>query len=337
MKNILFPIALLFSIAVFAQPEGRVFTVTNEAYTNLTSATKITTAGWDDFDAKVPLGFAFHLFGQSTDTIYFDGMDNNDNNFGADIQFTLDPNVTSPIIGFNWTDLVDRSNDGVHDESKVFYKKQTVNGKIVTKIEWRDVGFLYDSDTNFLYNDSVNFQYWFFQNNDDFEVHFGSSHIASAYSDLFTYNKPFFGFFKNYDIVNYSFDSTWFVRSTIPAVMDSVSSDSMSVADTLGFNFWPSDSTVFRFSKPPVGILGVQLNDYASVFPTAFIDQLFINISKDNFEGTICMYDMNGRLVARQNAINGHNVVQTSSFSTGTYIINIKNKEESVFYKVIKH
>ena len=95
--------------------------------------------------------------------------------------------------------------------------------------------------------------------------------------------------------------------------------------------------TVFRFSKPPVGILGVQLNDYASVFPTAFIDQLFINISKDNFEGTICMYDMNGRLVARQNAINGHNVVQTSSFSTGTYIINIKNKEESVFYKVIKH
>ena len=337
MKKLLGFLSMLFSVIAIAQPEGRVFTVTNQPYANVVSPVKITTNGWDDFDAKVPLGFTFHLFGKSTDTLYFDGTDNNDNNYGADVQFSMNTNNTTPVIGFNWTDFLDRSADGVHDESKVFYKKQTVNGKIITKIEWRDVGFAGDADTNFLYSDSVNFQYWFYQDNDDFEVHFGSSNIASPYSSLFFNNKPFFGFFRNYDILNFTFDTTWFVHSLNPAVIDSISLDSLGLADTLGFDMWPSDGTVFRFSKPPVGILGVQLNTYASVFPTAFIDQLFINISKENFEGEISMIDMNGRIIARQKAMNGNNILQTSNFSSGAYIINIKSKEESVFYKVIKH
>jgi hypothetical protein len=102
-------------------------------------------------------------------------------------------------------------------------------------------------------------------------------------------------------------------------------------------NTWPTNGTVYKFTPAPTAILGVQLNEYASVFPTAFIDQLFINISKDNFEGDLFMYDLNGNIVAQQKALNGHNIIQTTTLPPATYIINIKNKEESVFYKVIKY
>jgi hypothetical protein len=341
MKKVLLALSLLFSVTAFAQPEGRVFTVlTGQTYTNLSNSTKITDSLWDDFDASVPLGFNFHLFKNAADTVFFDAA--GFNNVGADMIFRKDSNTN--MIGFCFMDLIDRSNDGIHPQSVVSYKTITQSSKKITKIEWRDVGFAYSNIVDTAYDDSLNFQVWYYENNDDLEVHFGTSKIYNNYATLFnrspfgfSFTNPFFGFYKNYDPINNVFDTAYFVNKINPAKVDSVSIDSMLAADSLGLKVWPANGIVFKFSKPLSGINGVQLNDYASVFPTAFLDQLFINISKENFEGALFMFDMNGNIVAHQKAMNGNNVLQTSGLLSGMYIINIKSKDESVFYKVIKN
>ncbi len=329
MKKVLLAICLGLANIAFAQPEGRVFTITNETYANLSGATDITTAGWDDFDAIVPMGFNFHIMDSTVNKIYFrSGL-----NYGADAML-IDTNVNLflvPAIGM-MTDFVDRSSDGIHAESKVRYKTQTVNGKKITKIEWRDAGFYGDTT----YNDSVNFQYWFYEGCDDFEVHFGSSSIQTPYDLIFDFFKPNFMFFSNFEYTNQVFDSCYLVTNTNPAVMSNIDIDSMFNSDTLGYNAWPTNGTVFKFSKPTQSINGIQLNSYATVYPTLFQEILHISISTTNFKGTAQLIDLNGRVVAQQNINSGTNDLNVSSLASGQYILNIKDENESVFYKIIK-
>ena len=129
MKKILFALSMLLSVTTIAQPEGRVFTVlTNQPYTNLSTPIKISDSAWDDFSAKVPLGFTFHLFGEKIDTVFFDDF----SNVGADMQFRIDSNTN--MIGLGFTDLTDRSNDGIHSESVISYQTVSNNNKKITKI-----------------------------------------------------------------------------------------------------------------------------------------------------------------------------------------------------------
>lgn len=325
MKKVLLAICLGLANIAFAQPEGRVFTITNETYANLSSATDVTTAGWDDFDAVVPMGFSFHLMGSTVDSIIFDsGV-----NYGADAIFSY--SSLTPSLGM-MTDFVDRSTDGIHPESKIKYKTQTVNGKKITKIEWRDAGFYGDSTLN----DFVNFQYWFFEGNNNFEVHFGNSSIQTSYENLFDFFKPNFMFLNNFDLTNQVFDTCYLVTNTSPATMDAIDIDSFYSLNTIGYNAWPSNGTVFKFTKPTQSINGVQLNAYATVYPTAFQEVLHIAISAANFKGTAQLIDMNGRVVAKQNIVSGQNDLSVAALASGQYILNIKDENESVFYKVIK-
>ena len=336
MKKIILAFSLLFSITAIAQPDNRVFTVlTGQIYSNVNqmNATKIDTAGWDDFSAAFPIGFTFKLSSQNVDSIYFDKSIN----AGADMYFKK--NAYSTMLGFGFTDFTDRSSDGNHNESTIYYT--VLNGTNKTGIlEWRDAGFYQDTTLN----DSVNFQVWFVQNTNEIQVHFGPSGLHVPTSKLFTrsngnyaLNKPFFGFLRNWDPQNQVFDSAYYVKSVSPAVFDSTSIDSMYVSTKLGFTSWPSNGTVFKFTPAPVGILGVQLNNYTSVFPTAFIDRVFVNIDKSSFDGTLSLVDLNGKLVLQQKAIDGNNVLQTNNLSAGIYILNIKTENESVFYKLIKN
>jgi hypothetical protein len=281
------------------------------------------------------------LFNEKIDTVFFDGS--NFNNAGADMIFRLDSNTN--MIGFCFMDLIDRSNDGIHPFSLVSYKTDSVSNKKITKIEWRDAGFANSMNSDTAYNDSVNFQVWYYEKNDDLEVHFGTHKFFNPLSDLFdrslygfNFINPFFGFMKNYDPSTSVFDTSYFVsNATTAPKVDSASIDSMMNADSLGYKKWPANGVVFRFSKPATGIMGVQLNEFTSVFPTAFVDRLFINITKENFEGQISILDLNGQLIVQQKALNGINTLQTSSLPPGSYIINIRNSEQSVFYKVLKN
>lgn len=338
MKRVLLACSLLLSVIAVAQPDHRVFTVqTGQVYNNVnqTVATKISTQGWDDFDAAIPMGFTFKLSNQNVDTIYFDKTINS----GADMFFKK--NAVSTMVGFGFTDFQDRSidADSVRNESTIHYLVQNGTNKVGI-LEWRDVGFFQDTT----FNDSVNFQVWFFQNTNELQVHFGPSGLNYLTSKLFirsngnyALNKPFFGFLRNWDPLNQVFDTAYYVKSVAPAIFDSVSIDTMYLSNKPGFTYWPSNGTVFKFTPAPAGILGVQLNSYASVFPTAFIDRIFVNINKPSFDGTVSLIDMNGRLIVEQKSLEGNNTLQVDELPAGVYVLQIKTQNETVYYKLIKN
>ena len=329
MKRTLTFLFLCVSLVAYAQPEGRVFTISNQTYTNLSNSTVITNQGWDDFDTTVPLGFNFTLFGQSNDSLFF----NSDFNLGADFALTHDG--TTQGVGM-FTDLVDRSSIPTNAPSVVSYKVDVVNSKKIAKLEWRNAGFLGELGNNSTTDDSVNFQIWLYENNNEVEVHFGSSSIVSDYADIFTFEKPLVVFIKNANAQTQSLDWLYYVSSTTTPKVDSINLVGLITANTLGYDTWPSSGTVFRFAKPTLGVNSIKLNDYTSVYPTAITTQCTVDITKNNFNGYVALLDMQGKTVKLQQASTGKNVLDLSGLATGSYTLNIRNSEESVFYKIVK-
>ncbi|RYZ55218.1 MAG: T9SS type A sorting domain-containing protein [Sphingobacteriales bacterium] len=327
MKKIFTSVLLLISSCAFAQPDGMVFSVTSEPYTNLTGVTPLVSSGWDDFGAKIPLTFSFSLFGATTDTLYMD----EDSNIGAEMLFRLD-SITQGLTFL--TDLTDRSNGG-KDSSRISYRIQSAGGQKIAKIEYQNAGFYFDQSTS--YDDSVNFQVWLKEGSNDIEVHYGPSGIQTPAIDLFTYENPVFAFFNNINPNSFSLDWIYYVSSTSPAVVDSM--DGNDFADDLpfGFSTWPADGTVFRFTHTTNGVHGVKLNEYAEVYPTAFDETFFVQISEPSFKGEAFLIDMNGRIVGRKSLQAGKNDISMLGEASGHYILNIRSVAGSVFYKVIKN
>jgi hypothetical protein len=332
MKKFLLAASLMTAAATgFAQPENRVFTITNQTYANLPNPTVITTQGWDDFSAKVPLGFNFSLMGRTTDTMYFDDQVS----LGADMQMS----ATAPthLLVF-LTDFKDRSDMPGKPVSTVSYQNFITGSPSITKIQWKDAGFFGEENNNGTLNDSVNFQVWLREFTNDVEVHFGPSKITSSYTDIFDFALPFFGFAKNADLNNFTLDYLYYVSATSPAPkVDSIDMVGLASATALGYPAWPANGTVFKFSKPgSSGVNGLQLNQYAQVAPTLVTNDCVVTLNKPGFEGTISLIDMNGRLVRSQKAADGKNVLDMGSLVPGNYMLHIRSKEESVFYKITK-
>src|SRR5689334_21569376 len=134
MKKLLLPLLLLIATAGYAQPEGRVFTIFTQAYTELPAPTALTTAGWDDFSGKVPIGFPFTMMGKTTDTIYFD----ENINLGADMLMS----PTGPTHGLAFfTDFIDRSNVPGKPVSTVSYQSFITGAPSTCRIQWKNIGF----------------------------------------------------------------------------------------------------------------------------------------------------------------------------------------------------
>jgi len=243
-------------------------------------------------------------------------------------------NVTNAIVFA--TDFIDRSidPDTVRPVSTVGYQTSTAGSGAICKVEWKDIGFFGDTTSA----DSVNFQLWLYQNSGDIEVHWGPSRIASNPLDIYTFGLPFFGFLKNSDAsATIPFDYLYYVsNATTSPRVDSLTFSQLMASPLVGFPGYPSNGTVFKFSKVVTGVNGTQLNSYASLYPTLFTDEINIDIKQGDFKGNAVLIDMNGKVVAQTKIANGRNKLNTSSLAVGNYVVNIRSEKESVFYKITK-
>lgn len=328
-KKLLTMASLLCFASAFGQPDGKVFTIYNQAYSDLINDTIITTQGWDDFDGSVPLGFNFSLMGRSADTLLF----NQDFNTGADL--LVGSGDTVNIISF-FTDFIDRSTISGNQPSTVSYKTDGTGNNKIAKVQWKNLGFWGEGNAMGTLDDSVNFQLWIYEGSNTIEVHYGKSSIQTPYTDLFEYEKPVFGMGKNLVVSLIWFDWAYYVASTNPPRMDSIDIMGLISTDTLGFDTWPAEGTVFKFTNPVVGIDGVKLNDFTSVYPTVFDEYFSIKITQAGFKGSAYLFDLNGRKLLEQPLSEGKEQIETGALASGNYILCIRNAESSVFYKVVK-
>jgi hypothetical protein len=336
-KLILFILFSIASLTSTAQLDNRVFTVSSGIpYQYLSSPTVVTTSGWDDFSATIPLGFMFNLLGDSTNTLHFD---DNDMNTGTDLQFsttTLGPNpfnVLTMII-----DLEDRNTYVPTQVSTVGYKTDVVGGKKITKIEWRNAG-LYDDS---LHVDSMNAQLWLYEENDAIEYRIGKSSrntITALLKDpsIYGLKGAIFGFFKRVDPSTFTLENFYFASNLNPATMDSADANTLfNNPAVVGTDSFPNSNTLLRWAPAtPNGVNSVALNNNISVFPTVVEQDLHIRLNK-NDDYLVQLYNAQGQLVRQQQLSKLNETLDMKACTAGNYFIVFSDKNERITYQICK-
>jgi len=340
MRYLLFAFLLMPGLLI-SQPEGYVLTVFIDNYTPLDAP--VTIAQGNDFvpypglglllDKSVPLDFTYQMFDHTTNSLYF--------NFHcclvSELLLTPLSNQKTTIMGPKVM-LSNRSSVGPPTN----ISRQTVGeaGERITKIQWRNFGFQGDASLD----DFINFQVWVYEQGQVYEYRMGPRNVSGNFNGNFITGKPTFSFV--YNMTNYSTNPTvegfYYATAMNPPAMNSLDNQAYAALlesnnPELGLDHFPPEGTVFRITDGSlVTTRGIMLNDFIEVYPTVTDTRFNVELSHDAFSGTISLFDLNGKLVLEQKAQQGTHILEVSTLPAGTYVLNIRNEKESVFYKVVK-
>lgn len=337
MKYFFYTVLFIFMVNhLTAQPENLVFSVQkNVPYTPLNNPTIITTVGWDDFDADIPLGFTWSCLGDTTSTLF---IRENDENYGADLQMkTTQTNTVFNIIGW-LVDIEDRNNNNSNQFSTIGYQTNTVNGKKITKVEYKNVG-IFDGISP---DDSAHVQTWFYEENHALEYRFGKASRANITtvmndSNYYGFKGPIFSLIKNFNPTSVDFDWMYYVSDESLQKVDSIDSPTLiSNPSTVGVDSFPTENTLYRWA-PAInsGFHSVYLNEAIQVFPTLTHQDLTILI-KNEEEYAVQLSDVQGRKILQQVISGSKLTLNIASLPSGRYYLSVFNSQGNWTYPIQK-
>ena len=333
MKRIILIPVLFLSLVTFALPTGWVVTVSNQTYQHLSNPTVAPlTAGWDDPSIIIPLGFTHTAAGVSTNTLYIDSNNSVGSEVATSLAMTGGVNLYSILI-----DPIDRATYSGNAPSSISYQTTGSAGSKVAKIQWRNIGFNGEKSDVSSLNDSTNFQMWFYESDGSVEYRFGQSSITDFERDVESTKLPL-GFVTNLNFTTKAFDWFYYLAALSPVAHDSLDSISISMSD-FGVSNYPANGTVIRFGPAwATGVNdGVKLNDNVVLYPTLVHDIMKIDFDNNTHIGTgVSVFDMSGKVVLSQKQLKANNIIETSYLHRGNYILQLKQKNKSTFYKFTK-
>ena len=88
-----------------------------------------------------------------------------------------------------------------------------------------------------------------------------------------------------------------------------------------GGDYWNSANTSFtELPSTTIGVENVTLTD-VNVYPNPVNN--ILNVS--GYQGAITIFDMNGKIIATENATNANTMINTSAWAAGMYIVTLQN------------
>jgi len=339
MKKIIFLLCVFAPAISFGQYRYYKDSSYVQTFNLLSAATSVNNnTWWDDPEFAIPLGFTFHLFSDTTDTIHI----SQEVGVGA-ILTTHEVTTTTPFssgIIAHGSDLVDRDTSENNSFSPIAYTTSGTTPSRIFKLEWKNAGFFNPIDNGTSYADSINLQLWLYEGSDVVEVRFGNGNYVSSNNDLYDGGPgPMVGLF---DSLNNTFDAR--VIYYLKNATNSPSLDSMTSLTSLpfppGMTGNPAAGSVYRFI-PRIGsgtitgfttftsVVSNNMNYYADR------NELRIDIfNNDRFQYTVC--DMQGNAVARGAVGKGRTLVNTQSLSGGLYIVKLTSAKENATMKFVR-
>lgn len=333
MKKILLAVAIAVSaqFSVFAQTYNLV--KTTGTYADLTGATPISAAGWDEEQYLVPLGFTFSLGNQTyTDVI----VDDNGTILVADIAAQA---VKGAIIGFD-VDFMDR---GISSNPSTINKVTTgTAGSRITKIEWKNAGFYDDASstsTTFVPfpNDFINFQVWIYEGSNNIEIHFGSSNITPANTSAIFGTT---GGAATAIITSITGSGTSATLNGVALQGPAANPTMVPFSNTTTF---PSvtgvqtSGTIYTFSTSVSGISKNLNQADLSVYPNPVADVLAIKGLTAKGNVTVKVIDVLGKVVLTENVTAAQNIsVNVNNLKKGAYTVEISSEEGRTGKQIIK-
>ncbi len=300
-KLLSFLFCVLFLITLKSRSQTYSFSQLTSPYVDVTSATVVTTPGWDDFtiiDKKLP--FTFQFFGSPQDSLYILS------GFAAFLQYGAG-NFPSDQIYFFDAELIERATGGA---SNISISVTGTTPNRIYKVQTKNAGFTNNSNgTEF-----ANVQLWLYEGTNVIEIHFGAcSASAPTYNPLLG---PTIGIFQN---------TSAFLSLSGPAANPSASSTIAS----LNITGTPVSGQVYRFTPGAVGLNKLSSNSAGMIYPNPSNGSINFRSSTEINNGTAKIFNSIGQLVYEKNEFNiSKNQTQKLDIQleAGLYYLQISNQ-----------
>jgi len=340
MKKIFFLLLVAISLNTSAQvmyPYS--FSSATQVYQNLVSPTDIAAGfSWDDSVFTVPLGFNFKW---STQGNTINSIQVNANGI---LYAPLD---TVQIFGENLftrammpysADLCDKTfNTTQTGISAISYLTSGTAGSKICKIEYRNMGFYFDSAAV----DSTNFQIWLYEGSNKIEYHYGPWAIQD-----FTFNFEGSGgptinlaHHLTYDLVNLDvfLDTCTYVTGDNVTFSSIYSTTPISyTSGSIFFDGVPDNGQVFIFT--PYSGVGIPAIDKhfpsVHIFSNAAENEIAVQ-ANESLTGCI-IRDVSGKIMYSSTDKNNRYTIPTTSYANGLYFVTVFAGELQKTVKVMK-
>lgn len=300
---------------------------------------------WDDPDFLIPAGMDFVIFGQTFNTLYFNGMGAGFSNISEDSEdFDFSYYM---LLSPMFTDLVDRcidyedakgdASEGMRlkryrDEgdpgscSNLSYRIDGDPGSRIFKFEWNNASLYEYTDSCYL-----NMQMWYYEDGHVVEYRYGPSFISDDdFANAMEYDimAPVI-LMENVDeeisyaaLLNGDPDNpTFFCGSSL----DSLNEGSFSS----GLSRFPAPNTVYRFEPGTVGVSMYELPG-VSVFPNPVSDRLCIYGTE---HAVVEIFNVAGQLLSSHSY---SSPIDMSDLSDGIYFVKVSENGRHIVKKVLK-
>ncbi len=312
MKNILTLLALILIVTTNATAQAP-YTVSTktDVYRPLENAISLNNGTvWDDAVYKIPLGFKYTMNGIENDVFYLQPE--------SLISHDTTEEVINGIVCLG-IDLIDRGADSNTSLSPVSYKVEGAPGNRICKIEITNAGFYDELSLYGTLNDYINVQFWLYEADSKFEIHFGSSRITHPTDYFYFGNGPLIGYAREF---NYQ-ESTGIIYSLRGAAANPV-------IDSISFGYfggvldsYPADSTVYVFNNLTLSVSEYEVMSDVVVYPTQTQATLNINLGQPA-KGVYRIVSMNGALIGKKGDINGKSkAINVSDLQPGLYMLQV--------------
>ena len=329
MKTLTITIAILICSVFSLKSQTYLFQTFNATYTELVNPISLNNSDiWEMPDYIIPIGFDFWYFHSTVDTLYF---------------FETAPAMLSTsdeeggfhkiIIPFG-ASLVDRGYGTAHSLSPLSYELSGEIGNKIFKLEWKNVGFLFEYYDNNTLNDYANFQLWLYEASGNIEMHYGPTSISHPELAYAGETGPSVSLIPKYDYDpdTISSASLWlYGNPNAPVIIES--DNYFNLDGTI------SPNTVYQFNNLTVSSPG-NITEIPLVFPNPVKDILNLRLDKIIASpATVYICDITGRIVYDA-SINmtkaGDLQIPVSDLTSGIFQLIIKQGQETYTSRFVK-
>jgi hypothetical protein len=316
MRNLLTLFVLCLSfIATKAQPIIYYqFEKDSMPYTPITGGISVNNGKvWKDATWVMPLGFQFKLFTDSSTSL------GTDSNFNTGAVFAIKPiSFTAPLTAMvPFSGEIQSGGDTV-STSPVSYTTTGTAPDRIFKIQYVDARFSVDTASK------INFQVWLYEGKNYIETHFGPAAYNKPANVLYAPNfGPGMAIADRVNLLTGVPVKIYFI-SDDPAnpLLDSTSAAITGVSNLPGLDDHPEENQVYRLKPavpalPPASISEALAQNYSSIVLQNGILQ---TINTQQVPAQLSIYDMQGKLISKQEIGLGVMPLQVNNLLSGTYI-----------------
>ncbi len=301
MKQTLLAFSIFCASFLSAQPYN--FSQSTSPYAALSGETVLTTSTpWTYASSfTVPIGFTFDFMGTNFTTVNVEGS-----GFGF-----FDVNYYYLSLPF-CVKLKSKGASG--NNSPISYKTEGVAPNRITKVQWKNAGFHYDTTS------TINFQMWLYETTNVIEVHIGSSNVPNP-SVVYQENSsdgPVIGLFEFNTPTNCTYSVILSGSPAAPTVTNPTGN-----VNVFGpsLNGTPANGTVYIFDPNANAVTEFHAATF-SLYPNPASD--FVMIRCEQPIESCAIYSLDGALISTQ--IPTANGLFVGDLPMGIYLIEIESQ-----------